>query len=148
MSDDLAFQRQDAAGVHMVDDRRRERDACGVGFVADITGRRSHGIVADGLQMLGNLEHRGAVGADPLVGDGAGVLLQVPDALIRAEIELAGGSLPRPGEYGVAVLFLPRDDDLRHRCERITEAVVGMTGQRVLAWRDVPTDNSSLSQAP
>ena len=148
MSDDLAIPRQAAANVHIVDDRRRERDACGVGFVADITGRRSHRIIADGLQMLGNLEHRGAVGADPLVGDGAGVLLQIPDELLREEIEVAGGVLPGSGEYGVAVLFLPRDDALRHRCERITEAVVGMTGLRVLAWRDVPTDNTSLSSAP
>src|SRR6266403_1735050 len=90
-------------------DPRNEHDACGVGFVVNIKGRKSHDIIRRGLQILVNLDHRGAVGADPLVGDGAGCLIQIPDALLRDWAETAGLKLPAPGHYGVAMCFLPRD---------------------------------------
>ena len=89
-------------------DPRNEHDACGVGFVANIKGRKSHDIIARGLQILVNLDHRGAVGADPLVGDGAGCLIQMPDALLRDWASGRGLTLPQPGHYAVAMCFLPR----------------------------------------
>ncbi len=95
-------------------DPAREHDSCGVGFVADIRGRKSHDIIAQGLQLLINLDHRGAVGADPSVGDGAGCLIQIPDALIRNWAEKAGVDLPAPGHYAVAMCFLPREAKARH----------------------------------
>ena len=91
-------------------DPRNEHDACGVGFVANIKGRKSHEIVRQGLQILVNLDHRGAVGADPLVGDGAGCLIQIPDALLRRWAGENGLTLPAPGRYAVAMCFLPRDE--------------------------------------
>ena len=91
-------------------DPRNEHDACGVGFVANIKGRKSHAIVAQGLQILDNLDHRGAVGADPLMGDGAGILIQIPDALCATGRARQGVDLPPPGEYAVAMCFLPQDD--------------------------------------
>ena len=91
-------------------DPRNEHDACGVGFVADIKGRSSHEIITNGLQILVNLDHRGAVGDDPLVGDGAGCLIQIPDALLRDWAAGAGHDLPDPGHYAVAMCFLPRED--------------------------------------
>ncbi|MFY8088157.1 MAG: hypothetical protein ACOVOG_13115, partial [Rubrivivax sp.] len=90
-------------------DPKNERDACGVGFVAHIKGQRSHGIVRRGLQILENLDHRGAVGADKLMGDGAGILIQLPDALYREEMAAQGVTLPAPGEYGVGMIFLPKE---------------------------------------
>src|SRR5829696_3514792 len=90
-------------------DPANEHDACGVGFVANIKGRKSHEVIEAGLQILVNLDHRGAVGADPLVGDGAGVLIQIPDGLYRAWAEAAGVDLPPAGEYAVAMCFLPQD---------------------------------------
>src|SRR3984957_11321220 len=94
-------------------DPRHEHDSCGVGFVANIKGRKSHEVVSAGLEILVNLDHRGAVGADPLVGDGAGCLIQIPDPLIRAWADDAGAKLPKPGDYAVAMCFLPRDEDTR-----------------------------------
>ncbi len=117
-----------------------EHDACGVGFVAHIRGRRSHAIVQDGLAILHNLDHRGAVGADALMGDGAGVLIQIPDALYREDMSARGVRLPPPGEYGVGMLFLPREAASRAACEQEIERAVRAFGQRVLGWRDVPVD--------
>ncbi len=94
-------------------DPRNEHDACGVGFVANIKGRKSHEVVACGLEILINLDHRGAVGADPLVGDGAGILIQMPDALLRDWAAKAGVVLPAPGDYAVAMCFLPQDEETR-----------------------------------
>ena len=94
-------------------DPRNEHDACGVGFVANIKGRKSHDIIERGLQILVNLDHRGAVGADPLVGDGAGCLIQMPDALLRDWAQHHGLVLPEPGRYAVAMCFLPRDEKAR-----------------------------------
>src|SRR6201985_692136 len=90
-------------------DPANEHDSCGVGFVANIKGRKSHEVIQSGLQILVNLDHRGAVGADPLVGDGAGILIQIPDALYRNWAQAEGVDLPPAGEYAVAMCFLPRD---------------------------------------
>src|SRR3954454_2063877 len=94
-----------------------EHDACGVGFVAHIAGQKSHGIVQQGLKILENLDHRGAVGADPLMGDGAGILIQIPDELYRLEMAAQGVTLPPPGEYGVGMVFLPKEHASRLACE-------------------------------
>ncbi|WP_417667723.1 glutamate synthase large subunit [Roseibium sp.] len=126
----------------------REHDACGVGFVAHMKGEKSHRVVADGLQVLENLTHRGAVGADPLMGDGAGMLVQIPHDFFAAELDSQGIALPEKGEYGVGFLFLPQDADLRAKCEEIVERVISTEGQSLIGWRDVPVDNSSLSKAP
>ena len=119
-------------------DPANEHDACGVGFVAHIKGQKSHAIVVQGLEILKNLDHRGAVGADPLQGDGAGVLIQIPDALYRAEMAAQGVELPPPGEYGVGMLFMPKEHASRLACENEIERAVRGEGQVVLGWRDVP----------
>lgn len=126
----------------------REHDACGVGFIAHLKGQKSHKVVADGLNILENLTHRGAVGADPLMGDGAGMLVQIPHDFFKAELSAQGVALPEAGQYGVGFLFLPQDAALRAKCVEIVERVVAAEGQKVLGWRDVPVDNSSLSKAP
>jgi len=125
-------------------DPANEHDSCGVGFVADIQGRRSHSIVAKGLQILERLTHRGAVGADPKAGDGAGILLHVPDEFFRAQVDF---ELPPVGQYGVGVLFLPRDFDSRREMETIVNRHLEEAGQAVLGWRDVPVDNSDLGES-
>ena len=125
-----------------------EHDACGVGFVADIKGRKAHHIIEQGLQILKNLDHRGAVGADKLMGDGAGILIQLPDEFYRAEMARAGvapdGSvgvaLPPPGEYGVGMIFLPKEHASRLACVQELERAVRAEGQVLLGWRDVPVD--------
>ena len=117
-----------------------ERDACGVGFVAHIRGQKSHSIVELGLLILKNLDHRGAVGADPLMGDGAGVLIQIPDAVFREEMGAQGVVLPPLGEYGVGMVFLPKEHASRMACEQELERAVRASGQVLLGWRDVPTD--------
>ena len=122
-----------------------ERDACGVGFIADMKGRKSHKIVADALQILENLEHRGAVGADPLSGDGAGILIQIPDAFLREETAKLGITLPDPGRYAVGHVFMPPDERLRRHCERVWERCLKEEGLELLGWRSVPVDNSCLS---
>ncbi|MCB1865132.1 MAG: glutamate synthase large subunit [Chromatiales bacterium] len=121
-----------------------EHDSCGVGFVAHIKGKASHSIVSMGLELLVNLTHRGAVGADPLAGDGAGVLLQVPDRFLRAKCAEFGLELPPAGGYGVGMVFLPDDDAKAALCVKTLEAVIVEEGQQVLGWRDVPTDNSGV----
>src|SRR5262245_51737087 len=119
-----------------------EHDACGVGFVANIKGRSSHALIQQALLILHNLDHRGAVGADPLCGDGAGILIQIPDAYYRAELAKEGVSLPPPGEYGVGMIFLPREHASRLACEQELERTVRAEGQVVLGWRDVPVDRT------
>ena len=118
----------------------KEHDACGVGFVAHIRGQRSHAIVQQGLKILENLDHRGAVGADKLMGDGAGILIQIPDEFYRAEMALAGIHLPPPGEYGVGMIFLPKEHASRLACEQEMERAIRAEGQVLLGWRDVPVD--------
>ncbi len=125
-------------------DPRNEHDACGIGFVANIKNRKSHGIVLQGLEILENLTHRGAVGADSLAGDGAGILVQVPDPFFRAECEGLGVELPKAGDYGVAMCFLPTGDKDRATCEDAIVRTIEDEGQTVLAWRDVPVDPSCL----
>ena len=125
-----------------------EHDACGVGFVAHIKGQKAHAIVQQGLLILANLDHRGAVGADALMGDGAGILLQIPDEYLRAEMQASGQApdgrvgvaLPPPGEYGVGMVFLPKEHASRLACEQELERAVKAEGQVVLGWRDVPVD--------
>ena len=129
-------------------DPRNEHDACGVGFIAQMKGVKSHQIVEDGLAMLENLTHRGAVGADPLMGDGAGVLVQIPDRFFRREMAAQGVELPAPGHYAVGHIFMPRDETLRAHIEAIVAEVTHAEGQPLLGFRDVPVDNSSLSKAP
>ena len=118
----------------------QEHDACGVGFVAHIKGEKNHAIIQQGLNILENLDHRGAVGADKLMGDGAGILIQIPDAFYRAEMAKQGITLPAPGEYGVAMVFLPKEIASRLACEQELERAVRAEGQVVLGWRDVPVD--------
>ncbi len=128
-------------------DPRQERDACGVGFVAHIKGKQSHDMVRQGLQILENLTHRGAVGADPLAGDGAGILIQLPDAFLRKACAAQNLTLPAAGEYGVGMLFLPRDAAARAACEKMVANKIAAEGQKLLGWRDVPVDNSGLGES-
>jgi glutamate synthase (NADPH/NADH) large chain len=128
-------------------DPANEHDACGVGFVANLKGRKSHDVVADGLQILVNLDHRGAVGADPLVGDGAGILIQIPDALIRDWASGAGATLPPAGEYAVAMCFLPRDEETRAVAVGQFEHFLKVEKQPLVGWRDVPIDTKGLGAA-
>src|SRR5476651_1648558 len=121
-------------------DPSNEHDACGVGFVAHIKGNKSHSIVEQGLLILKNLDHRGAVGADPLMGDGAGILIQIPDQYYRDEMAKQGVELPPPGEYGVGMVFLPKENASRIACEQEIERAVRIEGQVVLGWRNVPVD--------
>jgi glutamate synthase (NADPH) large chain len=125
-------------------DPRNEHDSCGVGFVADIKGRKSHDIVRQGLRILVNLDHRGAVGADPLVGDGAGAMIQTPDALLRDWAKTAGVDLPPPGHYAVAMCFLPQNDKARDFAVKRLEHFIKVEKQRLIGWRDVPTDTTGL----
>lgn len=134
-------QRKDAA-EHGLYDPAYEHDACGVGFVASVKGQASHEIVTQALQILKNLDHRGAVGADPLCGDGAGILIQIPDAFFRAEMAKQNILLPPAGDYGVGMIFLPREHASRRACEQELERVVKAEGQVVLGWRDVPVDTT------
>ncbi|MFZ6719078.1 glutamate synthase-related protein [Undibacterium sp. Ji49W] len=121
-------------------DPSNEHDACGVGFVAHIKGKKTHAIVDQGLLILKNLDHRGAVGADALMGDGAGILIQIPDQYYREEMAKQGIDLPPPGEYGVGMIFLPKEHASRLACEQEIERAVRAEGQVVLGWRDVPVD--------
>ncbi|TIS91890.1 glutamate synthase large subunit [Mesorhizobium sp.] len=134
--------------AHGLYDPRNEHDACGVGFIVNMKGEKSHQIVKDGLAVLENLTHRGAVGADPLMGDGAGVLVQLPDRFFREEMASQGVELPKPGHYAVGHVFMPRDPALQAHIEGIIAEVAQLEGQPLLGFRDVPVDNSSLSKAP
>ena len=124
-----------------------EHDACGVGFVAHIKGQKSHALVTQALKILENLDHRGAVGADALMGDGAGILIQLPDALYREEMAKQGVHLPPMGEYGVGMIFLPKEHASRLACEQEMERAIRAEGQVLLGWRDVPT-NRDMPMSP
>jgi glutamate synthase (NADPH/NADH) large chain len=130
-----------AQGLYTPD---HEHDACGVGFVADIAGKKSHEVVSKGIQVLINLEHRGACGCDPETGDGAGLLVQIPDAFLRRECAGLGIELPEAGRYAAGMIFLARDAAAAARQVEILEAVVAEEGQRVLGWREVPTDPEAI----
>ena len=124
-----------------------ERDACGLGFVAHIKGNKSHLIVQQGLQILANLTHRGATGYDPKLGDGAGILIQMPDAFMRKEATKLGINLPAHGSYACGTAFLPQTKNGREACESIVARVIHEEAQTLLGWRDVPRDNSNIAQA-
>ncbi len=121
-----------------------EKDSCGVGFVADMKNRRSHAIVAKGLDILRNLVHRGAVGADPKAGDGCGMLVQIPHRFFKEEAAKLGFTLPEPGSYAVGQFFLPRDPDVAQVCRDIIEKAIADEGFRLLGFRVPPTDNADL----
>src|SRR3954454_5237436 len=133
--------RPPAVGLY---DPSLEKDSCGVGFIANIKGQKSHEIVADALSILCNLEHRGAVGADPRAGDGAGILVQIPHAFFSRKAKELGFALPNPGEYAIGALFMPRDTAWRNVIKSIIADQIKEEGLTLLGWRDVPTDNSSL----
>ena len=126
-------------------DPAKEHDACGVGFIAHMKNVASHKVIVDGLAMLENLTHRGAVGADPLAGDGAGMLVQIPHAFLAEECAKLGFTLPEPGDYGVGVFFMPQNDDGFAFIVDLFEKIAAEEGLKVLGWRDVPVDNSCLS---
>ncbi|MDR1708266.1 MAG: glutamate synthase subunit alpha [Candidatus Accumulibacter sp.] len=123
-------------------DPANEHDACGVGFVAHIKGQKSHSIIEQGLRILKNLDHRGAVGADTLMGDGAGLLIQLPDRFFREEMAKQGVALPRAGDYGVGMVFLPKESASRLACQEAIERATHAEGQELLGWRDVPVDRT------
>ncbi len=124
-----------------------EHDACGLGFVAHIKGEKRHDIVTQALKILENIDHRGAVGADKLMGDGAGILIQIPDALYREEMAKQGVELPPYGEYGVGMIFLPKEHASRMACEQEMERAIKAEGQVLLGWRDVPV-NRDMPMSP
>ena len=123
-----------------------EHDACGIGFVVNITGAQSHKVVEQGLTVLVNLDHRGARGCEEGTGDGAGMLLQLPHRFLNSACQSLNISLPAPGRYGVGMVYLPPDKAQRHGCEQRLEAIVREEGQTVLGWRDVPTNNAGLGE--
>ena len=123
-----------------------EHDACGIGMIVDIAGRRSHKIVTQALDILCNLEHRGGAGAEPDTGDGAGILTQLPHAFLERECHLMGITLPAPGRYGVGMLFLSREESRRTAAEAAFEAIVREQGQRFLGWRSVPVNATTLGK--
>ena len=128
-------------------DPRFEHDSCGVGFVCNIKGKKSNGIVKQGVQVLKRLSHRGAVGADPKTGDGAGILIQVPHKFFVGECARAGISLPEAGSYGAGLIFLPRDKKEREFCLVAFDKIIKEERQELLGWRDVPVDNSFIGRA-
>ena len=141
---------RDAAGApqaHGLYDPRLEKDSCGVGFVANIKGVKSHTIVEDGLRILCNLEHRGAVGADPRMGDGAGILVQIPHKFFAKKAAELGFTLPEPGQYAIGQLFLPREQSWRQIIRDIYVEMIEREGLTLLGWREVPTDNSTLGKS-
>ena len=125
-------------------DPRYEHDACGIGFVVNVKGGKSHEIVDQALTVLENLDHRGACGCEPNTGDGAGILLQVPHAFLREACADIGFDLPTAGQYGVGMIFLPQDVQQQRQCMVQLESIVEREGQAVLGWRDVPTVNADL----
>ncbi len=129
--------------AHGLYDPAFEHDACGVGFLANIKGKKTHDLIKRGIQVLCNLRHRGAVGADPLDGDGAGCLIQIPDALYRDVLPF---SLPITGDYGTGLVFMPREARAREACTQAIEQAVSHHELRLLGWREVPTDNKALGR--
>jgi glutamate synthase (NADPH/NADH) large chain len=138
-----AYEAPERAGLF---DRKREYDACGVGFIVDLKSRSSHQLVEDAIAILENLEHRGAVGADPTSGDGAGILIQIPHTFLKAECAALGIKLSEPGNYAAGHVFMPQDDRLLAHCERVWARIVREEGLEMLGFRPVPVDNSCLSE--
>src|SRR5580698_5736951 len=127
-------------------DPQFEHDACGLGFVVNMKGKKSHQLVSDALKILVNLDHRGACGAEPNTGDGAGILIQVPHEFLVAQTAKLGFKLPAAGQYGLGMIFLPKDKTERENVKHELEKVIADEGQTVIGWRDVPTNNSSLGK--
>ena len=127
-------------------DPQYEHDSCGVGFVCDIKGNRSNDIVKKGLEVLKRLAHRGAVGADPDTGDGAGILLQIPHEFLISECKKSKISLPEPGSYGTGLIFLPTNASERKSCKDIFKKVITKEGQSLIGWRKVPVDNKVIGK--
>jgi glutamate synthase domain-containing protein 2/glutamate synthase domain-containing protein 1/glutamate synthase domain-containing protein 3 len=127
-------------------DPRNEHDACGIGFVANLSGEKSHDIILKGIEILINLTHRGACGCDPQTGDGAGVLIQIPHAFFEGECSRLGFPLPSPGEYGVGMVFLPVEPHERMSCEAILEEIVRDEGLSMLGWRDTPVNANTIGR--
>jgi len=121
-----------------------EHDACGMGFVVDINGKGSYKLVSDALDLLENMEHRGASGADAKTGDGAGIMVQIPHHFFSRECDVLGIHLPKKGDYGVGMLFAHKYEDLRHEQMRMVEEIITSEGQKVLGWREVPIDSSEI----
>ncbi len=141
-SDWSTMGRPPARGLY---DPANEHDSCGVGFVVHVDGTRSHEVIEKGIQVLVNLQHRGAVGGDLMTGDGAGILFQLPDGFVRSECRSLGIALPEAGAYGLGMLFLPREDGLRRECEQIVERCASSDGLAFLGWRDVPVDDAVIA---
>ena len=125
---------------------RREHDACGIGAVVNISGKQEHSIIEYGKEILVNLHHRGAAGADEVTGDGAGILFQIPHEFFLDECDKLGFSLPSPSEYGAGIVFGSKDAKLRKQCEGILESSIEYYGLKVLGWREVPTSSECLGQ--
>ena len=124
-----------------------DKDSCGVGFIADLKGRKSHQLIADGLRILCNLEHRGAVGADPRMGDGAGILVQMPHKFFAKKAKELGFTLPEPGQYAIGQLFMPTEKNWRQIIRDIYADIIHREELTLLGWREVPTDNSTLGES-
>src|SRR5689334_20577079 len=127
-------------------DPRNEHDACGIGFVANIKGHKSHDIIEKGIQLLINLTHRGACGCDPETGDGAGILIQIPHRFFARETARLGFTLPASGEYGVGMVFLPVERHQRLQTEAILERIVAEEGLKLLGWRDTPINSDAIGR--
>ena len=127
-------------------DPQFEHDACGVGFVVNVKGKQSHEIIQQGLQVLLNLDHRGACGCEVNTGDGAGILMQMPHGFLKKVCGAAKIELPEPGHYGAGIIYLPPDARERHECEQLFGKIVAEEGQHILGWRDLPTNNSTLGE--
>src|ERR1700747_426298 len=133
------FHRLSAPGATGLYDPQHEHDACGIALVAKLWGDATHAVIEKALDALENLEHRGASGADPNTGDGAGILLQIPDAFLRAAV--SGVELPPPGRYAVGVCYLPTDSERRVELEQLIARTIEDEGQRAIWWRDIPFDD-------
>ena len=127
-------------------DPRNEHDACGIGFVVNTKGVRSHDIITKGINILINLTHRGACGCDPETGDGAGLTIQIPHDFFLKELKKLGMTLPAPGEYGVGMIFLPVEPQGRLQCEGIIDRIVQAEGLTVIGWRDTPVDSDAIGR--
>src|SRR5712664_54583 len=137
-------QRRTAPTKQGLYDPRFEHDTCGVGFVVDLKGRRSHSIVQKAIEVLINLEHRGACGCEKNTGDGAGISVQTPHAFLLGQCASLNIDLPAFGQYGFGMVFLPTEASDREQVEQLFESVAQDEGQTVLGWRDVPTDDSAI----
>src|SRR5579864_6548499 len=125
-------------------DPQFEHEACGVGFVVNIKGRKSHSIIQQALQVLLNLDHRGACGCEANTGDGAGILIQPPHEFLKLVAKEGKVKLPGAGDYAIGMVFLPPDNAQRAECEKVFAAIIAEEGQRLLGWRTIPTNNNSL----